>query len=97
MSDWRDLPSTIAVLRATLPASKPGITPSEALERLNRIKTAVDAYLEFVREDYHCDRAEDYECDVFEAAVEAYYGEGIWQEVDAWVKRAEEALEGERP
>lgn len=50
---------------------------------LTAIKEAVEEYLAYVESDeYHADGVDDYENAIFEAAVEAYGGAGVWEKIN---------------
>lgn len=52
-------------------------------EDLTELKKACQDYIDFVfSEDYHGDGASDYKNAVFEAAIEAFYGEDIWDKIN---------------
>lgn len=57
---------------------------------LETLRQAVADYLEFVETDYHPDRNERYENRVFEAAVELFHGEGVWDRVNAAIEAHDE-------
>lgn len=48
-----------------------------------KLEQAVDDYIAFVRDNYHCDPAQKYEQHIFELAVTTFYGEEIWD----WINK----------
>jgi hypothetical protein len=63
---------------------------SEKAVSIETLKEAVHSYIQFVRTGYHVDRASDYETDVFERAVEAFYGTDIWKEINQKIEEADQ-------
>lgn len=52
-------------------------------EKLAALRTAVNDYVEYVRSPgSNGDRAADHEGRVFEAAVELFHGEAVWDELN---------------
>jgi hypothetical protein len=51
-------------------------------EQIAAIREACAAFMDFLRsEDYTEDGLDDYESDIFEAALEAVYGPRVWDEI----------------
>lgn len=52
-------------------------------ENIEKIKEACESYLTGLRnKEIHEDSQSDYQNDIFEAAMEAFYGEDIWDEIN---------------
>jgi hypothetical protein len=63
-------------------------TIHEELQGREQLKQAVDEYMDFIRNDYHEDRDDDFSQGVFESAVESFHGKSIWKEVNACIEKA---------
>lgn len=58
---------------------------------MEAIREACQAYLDFLESDeYHSDKIDDYENAIFEAAMEAIFGEKIWDRVNAAIDAGDE-------
>ncbi len=52
-------------------------------KKLEELKEACADYMEFMRsEDYNEDELSYYENDIFESALEVFYGDKVWDEIN---------------
>lgn len=60
---------------------KPELPELLYIPNFRDLQKEVEGYMAYLRsDDYHEDRTEDYEYSVFEAAVEAFYGNRVWED-----------------
>ena len=82
MTEERDLTKTQEFYKRWAEGySKRRLTKLE--RRMENLKGKCQAYMEFIKsDDYVEDRLSDYEHDIFEAAMEAVFGGGVWKDVN---------------
>jgi hypothetical protein len=78
---------TISDLQAEIQRRKSMIPEAEYAsnidpEKLSELKDSCVDYIKMIFTEYHEDKVDDYENDIFEKALGLFYGENIWNKIN---------------